>query len=112
MRAEDVRPLTVGARAPAPLLETMDGAAAPLASYYEAGPTLLIFCRGSWCPFCQRHLQELARVEETVRAAGVRIVAISPDRPDEVAKHAAKSPEITYTLLSDSGARAARSIGD
>ena len=111
MRAEDVRPLAVGARAPAPVLETMDGDAAPLASHYAAGPTLLIFYRGSWCPFCQRHLEELARVESDVRAAGVRIVAISPDRPDEVAKHAAKSPGIAYTLLSDSDARAAREFG-
>ncbi|MCP4520568.1 MAG: AhpC/TSA family protein [Cytophagales bacterium] len=41
--------------------------------------TLVIFYRGGWCPFCNRHLANLRDIVEPLKAKGVQIIAISPD---------------------------------
>ena len=40
-------------------------------------PTVLIFYRGGWCPFCTRHLSALVDIQDDLKAAGLQMVAIS-----------------------------------
>jgi peroxiredoxin len=97
---EAVRPIAVGAKAPTAVLDSLDGASVNLAELFAAKPTILIFYRGGWCPFCNRHLASLADSEIDFRRLGYQIVAISPDPVPSIDQTAARQ-HLRYRLLSD-----------
>lgn len=43
-------------------------------------PTVFVFYRGGWCPYCTRQMSELAQIEEQILEMGYQIVGISVDR--------------------------------
>lgn len=108
--AEAATPLAEGASAPDATIHTGDGTAVQLATLWEAQPTLLIFYRGGWCPYCVRHLEALAGVHAQLEALGVKVVALSPDRP-ELVLEAEQKYDLPYDLYSDSSIAAARAFG-
>lgn len=103
-------PLREGGAVPDVAVRTADGEEVRLRDLTGAQPSVLIFYRGGWCPYCTRHLAALAEVEESVEALGYQILAISPDRPAKLAE-AAKDAVFNYRLLSDSAMSAARGFG-
>jgi peroxiredoxin len=109
-RAEDVRPASVGEAAPTAILRTPEGAEFDLAKAYERAPTLLIFYRGGWCPFCSAHLGEIAIIEDELMAMGVELIAASPDRPEKLQESIA-GRDLGYQLLSDSDMALTREFG-
>ena len=107
----DVRPLTEGMPVPEGLeIRTGEGEPFDLSSALTAEPSILLFYRGGWCPFCNVHLGEIAEIETELRALGYRLVAVSPDRPEKVAASAEKF-EGVLALLSDSDMEAAGAFG-
>lgn len=108
--AAEAKPLRVGATAPDPSLKTLDGKDIKLKNALGGKPTVVIFYRGGWCPFCNAHLSELAAIEGDIRKRGYQIIAISPDLPAELAKMADKD-HLTYKLYSDSTAEAMKKFG-
>ncbi len=100
----------VGDQIPDAELRTADNEPFSLREEVSEQPTLLVFYRGGWCPFCTAHLRELAGVEEEIREMGIRIIGISPDRPGKV-KESRESGDFAYLLLSDSDMDAARGFG-
>jgi|APSaa5957512622_1039677.scaffolds.fasta_scaffold13253_2 peroxiredoxin len=109
-RAEDVVPIPVGAALPRLLLHTPEGDRFRVRRDTGKKPLLLIFYRGGWCPYCNRHLADLQGAEKRFVKLGVQILAISPDRPGKL-KHTATKHKVGYRLLSDSGMGAARKLG-
>ncbi len=103
--AQAARPLAVGARVPAVTLKTSDGADFDLAAALAAKPTLLIFYRGGWCPFCNTQLAELQGYQDKFLALGYQILAVSPDAPGAMPATVEKN-HLGYTLLSDVGMQA------
>ena len=73
-------------------------------------PTVLIFYRGSWCPYCNAHLSDLVTVEDELRSLGYQIVAISPDRPEEL-NPMMTADHLNYRLFSDPQAEAMKKFG-
>ena len=75
------------------------------------GPAVIVFYRGGWCPYCNLALrtyqQELLPQLDVLNA---RLVAISPQSPDESLSTAEKAA-LEFTVLSDPGARLADRIG-
>ena len=111
--AEQVRPIGTGGTAPtAPsaTMETVDGQSTTLVNVYKTKPTALVFYRGGWCPYCNAHLAELAKIDPKLREMGFQIVAVSPDRPSKLAKSIDKQ-DLTYTLLSDADAELTKAFG-
>ncbi len=108
--ARQVHPLSVGEKAPACRLRRPDGQEADLGTLYRQKPTVLIFYRGGWCPYCNAHLGQIATVEPELLSMGYQVLAISPDRPEELAKTLDKH-DLTYQLLSDSDAVLAQAFG-
>ena len=108
--AEATQALAAGTPAPDVALRTVNGDATTLANELGGKPAILIFYRGGWCPYCNRHLGELQELEAELLALGYRILAISLDRPEKLAETAGEL-ETTYTLLSDSSAEAAKAFG-
>ena len=96
-----VHPLSVGARAPMFEGVTADGKVRSFTPNGFQSPTIVIFYRGGWCPYCNMQLSDLRLVEPKLRAQGFEIVFLSTDRP-EILYSSLKAADIHYTLLSDS----------
>lgn len=108
--AEETTPLGPGGPVPDVTLETADGDAFDLRSEVAKQPTVLIFYRGGWCPYCMTHLQDVRKAEGDLRDLGYRILAISADPPSALRPTVAKE-ELGYTLLSDHAMQASAPFG-
>ncbi|MFO7653574.1 MAG: peroxiredoxin-like family protein [Candidatus Krumholzibacteriia bacterium] len=109
-RPEDICPILVGSELPPIELRTPTGAAFDLNAAARAQPTVLIFYRGGWCPFCSRHLAQLQTVQQDLSALGYQILAVSADRPAKLTAPV-EEHDLEYQLLSDSTMAAARALG-
>lgn len=98
--AEATRPLEAGGKAPAATLRTVDGRAIELQAALAGKPTVLVFYRGSWCPYCNRQLAAIGELEAKLLALGCQIIAVSPDDAAGLRKATEKS-KLNYQLLSD-----------
>ena len=103
-------PLKVGDAIPDVKLRTEDNKEVSLRTLASEKPTVLIFYRGGWCPFCTRHLQSLVGIEKELQAAGAQLLAISMDTPGKL-KATPGRDKLGYRLLSDSDANAANAFG-
>ena len=108
--ATAVRPILVGSAAPAVNLTTLDGKTTTLSALLAGKPTVLVFYRGGWCPFCNLQLSELRKLNPDLKAQGFQLLAISPDRAEELARTVEKD-ELDYTLASDAKAEALQAFG-
>ncbi|GHE64582.1 alkyl hydroperoxide reductase [Streptomyces longispororuber] len=104
------RAVGVGARAPLFTLKSATGEDVSLAGLLADGPVVLTFYRGAWCPFCQVALRALQEHHGAIAARGARLVAVSPQVPDESLSLAEKQ-SLTFDVLSDVGSDVARSYG-
>jgi peroxiredoxin len=105
-----VRPLKQGQRAPDAMLARPDGELVRLAAAYSSRPSILIFYRGGWCPYCNTHLGQIAQAESELVGLGYQVLAISPDRP-EALRESLDRGGYTYQLLSDSEMTLAQAFG-
>jgi peroxiredoxin len=108
--AGKVTPLAVGSKVPKVNVKTIEGKSIALPKLLAAQPTVLIFYRGGWCPFCNRQMSGLQSIEGDLKKLGYRIIAVSPDRAEELKKSLGKN-KLTYQLLSDSPMDAAKAFG-
>jgi peroxiredoxin len=77
----------------------------------EHGPAVLVFYRGGWCPYCNLALRTYQHeLLPQLAAFGARLVAISPQSPDQSLSTAEKA-ELEFTVLSDPGNRVAERVG-
>lgn len=104
-----VKPIGVGAFVPQAMAYTPDGSAVNVKDLVTSKPTILIFYRGGWCPFCNTQLGKLATIQGELQTLGYQLVAISPDAP-EFLKPTADKAKAGYTLLSDSSAEAIKAF--
>lgn len=109
-RAEDVSPIEIGETIPDITLKTAFAHDADLRDLVSEKPTLLIFYRGGWCPYCNAHLSQLAEIEEQLYDMGVQVLAVSPDQPNYL-KESTMEHELNYQLLSDSDMNASKKFG-
>jgi peroxiredoxin len=108
--AADVVPLDMGATVPKLTLKMADGKAYDLNAAVTQKPTVLIFYRGGWCPICMRQLSGLEGILGELTDAGYQLLAVSPDKPEELVKTSQKD-QLTFTLLSDADASAMKAFG-
>lgn len=103
-------PLKKGDVIPDVTVQTLDGNTLHLKKLVAEKPTVLIFYRGGWCPFCNKHLSALVDIQDDLQAAGMQMLAISIDQPSKL-KETPGYDQLGYTLLSDSDAKAAEAFG-
>lgn len=108
--AEKVCPIKIGQSIPSLSLQDVKGKPYNLNKAIAAKPTVLIFYRGSWCPYCNTHLGELKTIEADLQALGYQIIAVSPDLPKNL-ESSVKKNALEYTLVSDTKATAAKALG-
>jgi peroxiredoxin len=103
-------PLKEGGTIPDVKLRTETNQEVSLRALVAEKPTVLIFYRGGWCPFCTRHLSELVGIEQDLEKAGAQSLAISMDKPEKL-RETPNRDKLGYRLLSDSDAVAATAFG-
>ena len=108
--AEAAEPIQVGTVAPDAHLRDLGGKEVTLQAIIAGKSTVLIFYRGSWCPYCNAHLSDLITVEEKLRSLGYQIIAISPDRPEELNRMMTED-HLNSRLFSDPQAEAMKNFG-
>ncbi|MEZ6065702.1 MAG: redoxin domain-containing protein [Planctomycetaceae bacterium] len=99
--AREVQPLEVGEAVPDAKLHDATGTETTLHKALGQQLTAIVFYRGHWCPICSRHTQELKSIQPQLKAAGVQLIAISPDTPEFV-EDTHKTLEVPFPLYSDS----------
>ena len=100
----------VGSVAPDFRLPDVKGNPVSLTDLLQSGPVVVTFYRGGWCPYCNIQLRAYQAALPQVTALGARLVAISPQLPDQ-SRSTAQADELTFDVLSDVGNVAARGFG-
>lgn len=108
--ADGVCPVKVGETIPDIALVTTDNKKSSSLSAIKDKPTVLIFYRGGWCPYCNAHLSDIGMVEDEIIKAGYQVVAISPDEPAQL-QNTIDKKELKYTLLSDGDGKFTKAMG-
>ncbi|UQD56020.1 peroxiredoxin-like family protein [Flavobacterium sp. K5-23] len=108
--ATDVSPLLIGEKISDITLKSVEDKDVNTASVFSKKKTVLVFYRGGWCPYCNKHLSALGEAEATLLELGYQIVAISPDAPKNL-KATIEKDKVNYTLLSDSKGDLAKEMG-
>ena len=80
--------LKVGQPAPDFVLPSLDGGTVALANELLAGPVVLTFYRGSWCPYCDLQLRAYAKLVPLLRSASARLLAVSPQAAEAAVPNA------------------------
>jgi len=76
---------------------------------FQGQPTIYLFYKGNWSPFCMAQMKELAKKYHRIEAAGAQLVFISP-QSSEKAERLANQLEIPATFLVDEGLEAANAL--
>ncbi len=100
----------VGAQAPRFTLPSATGKDVALDSLLADGPVVLTFYRGAWCPYCNLALRALQQHQDAITARGARLVAVSPQIPDESLSLIEKE-QLAFEVLSDGGSEVAERFG-
>lgn len=108
--AKDVKPILIGEKVPSSTVINVEGKAVTTASIFQGKKTVLVMYRGGWCPYCSRHLAEVALIEEELINKGYQIIAISPDAPAKL-KESLSEQKFKYKLFSDSKGDFAKALG-
>ncbi len=108
--ANDVRPIMVGQKVPAANVINAEGKTVSLQLLLAKKPSLVIFYRGGWCPYCNTHLAELRKIEQPLKSKGFQVIAVSPDLPKYL-KVTGSKHKLGYTLVSDAKAEAIKALG-
>jgi peroxiredoxin len=104
------RALKAGDHAPDFRLPDARGGYVRLKDLLATGRVVLSFYRGGWCPYCNLELRALQKTLPEITRLGAKLVAVSPQTPDESLSTAEKNA-LAFPVLSDVGSAAAKSFG-
>lgn len=110
VKPEDISPLLSGENIPQVKLINDAGESFDLNAAVASKPTILIFYRGGWCPFCSKQLAGLQEIEGDLTKMGYQLLAVSTDSPENLKQSKTKS-KLTYTLLSDADLAVSKQFG-
>ncbi|HSG52454.1 MAG TPA: peroxiredoxin-like family protein [Rheinheimera sp.] len=110
---EQVTPLLNGLTIPAVYLTDSQGKKVALTELVKQKPSVLVFYRGGWCPYCNAQLAALREIEPRLTQLGYQLIAITPDSVASINKSLMDTggQKLNYTLLSDSQFVASSAFG-
>lgn len=72
--------------------------------------TVVVFYRGSWCPYCVKQLKSInSELIEKLNTKTMQLVAVSVDRP-KLAKKMKRNFKLNFTVLSDTMANSLKAF--
>lgn len=99
--------LQVGSLAPDFELPNALGEQVKLSDHLQHGAVILTFYRGGWCPYCNLELRAYQQILPQIQAAGVSLIAVSPQTPDASLSTVEKN-QLGFDVLSDVGSKVAQ----
>jgi peroxiredoxin len=104
------RALKAGDRFPAATLCDQLGRPTDIAALAAEGPLVVAFYRGGWCPYCNLELRVYQKALSDITKLGARLIAVSPETPDNALSTAEKN-DLAFTVLSDDRGCLADALG-
>jgi peroxiredoxin len=95
---------------PALALPNQTGGITDLAQLFASGPLVVTFYRGGWCPYCNLELRAYQSALPEITALGARLIAVSPETPDNTLSTAEKNA-LAFDVLSDTKGHLAEALG-
>ena len=92
--------IRVGEQAPDFTLTNAFGKKVNLYQELKKGPVVLVFYRGSWCPYCNLHLYVLNKAKPQFDQYNAQIIAVTPQQPDR-SKAQIEKDGYPFEVLSD-----------
>jgi peroxiredoxin len=88
-----------------------DGSQTTLAAERGHRTTVVVFYRGTWCPYCNTALRSYQQVLfPELQSRGIGLIAVSPQHPDGSLSMSEKQ-SLDFPVLSDPGNSLARALG-
>ncbi len=110
LQATAASALKAGAKFPRLSLPNQKGEIVDLSTLMAATPLIVTFYRGGWCPYCNLELRAYQPALPQIEAAGARLVAISPESPDDALITLEKNG-VRFEVLSDTAGHLAQALG-
>lgn len=107
---EDISPLLIGETLPNEIILNDKDEQVNLYTILQAKPTVIVFYRGGWCPYCNAQLSALGDNETEILKLGYQIVAISPDDFVNI-QNTLSENKVKYQLFSDPNGNLIQKIG-
>ncbi len=73
-------------------------------------PSVLLFVRGSWCPFCSKQVANLTRYYKEITDSGARLILITPN-PLETTRRVADFFEVNFEFWLDDSLAIGKKLG-
>lgn len=107
---DQVHPLLEGMKVPNVVVADTDGSPFSLQAVLMQKPSIVLFYRGGWCPYCNEQLAGIKNIEDDLTGLGYQILAISPQSMEQLKAQELKT-EFAATLLSDYKLNALNAFG-
>lgn len=110
---EQVTPLLNGLAIPEVTLTSANNSVIALDKLVKKQPSILVFYRGGWCPYCNAQLAALRDIEPELTKLGYQIIAITPDSVASITNsiNDTGGQKLNYLLLSDNQFQASSAFG-
>lgn len=96
---------------PLPDFAVADEQGNPIRSIEVVGsPTVMLFVRGNWCPFCTSQVRALTRYYKDIVDLGAKLVFVTP-KPLETTRRVADFFDVEFDFWLDDGLAAAAQLG-
>ncbi len=94
--------LKVGDEAPKFKTADIHGNMLDLAELTKDKQVVLVFYRGAWCPYCNKHMSHLQDSLALIKSQNAVVIAISPEQP-ESAEDIIATSGATFSVVHDEG---------
>ena len=96
---------------PLPEFSAVDENGAPLSSGDLRGrPSVLLFVRGNWCPFCSKQVQKLTQYYREINESGAHLILVTP-KPLETTRRVAEFFNVAFEFWLDDSLAIGRQLG-
>jgi len=102
--------IAVGQKVPMFTLANAFGQPISLKKELKKGPVVLVFYRGSWCPYCNLHLNVLKNAKPEFAKYNAQVIAVTPQQPDRSAEQIEKDG-YPFEVLSDISSKVMKDFG-
>jgi peroxiredoxin len=102
--------LFINSKAPNFSFKDQNGNELSLRDLRKKGPVVLVFYRGIWCPYCNKHLQKLQDSLNYITEKGAFVVAVTPENTEGIAKTVEKT-KVTFPIVYDEEMKISKNYG-
>jgi len=96
---------------PIPDFQAVDEDGNRVSSSELAGtPTVLLFVRGSWCPFCSKQVANLTKVYKEITDSGAKLILVTP-KPLATTRRVAEMFDVDFRFWLDESLEIAKQLG-